>query len=52
MTYEAPTLFCDILRQAHTLVAGQTGSGKSVMLNGIITAALKQGGNKMILVDN
>lgn len=51
MTYEAPTLFCDILRQAHTLVAGQTGSGKSVMLNGIITTALKQGGNKMIFVD-
>lgn len=51
MTYEAPTLFCDILRQAHTLIAGQTGSGKSVMLNGIITTALKQGGNKMIFVD-
>lgn len=49
--YTAPTLFCDILRQAHTLVAGQTGSGKSVVLNGLITTALKQGGNELILVD-
>ena len=50
-TYEAPALFCDILRQSHTLIAGQTGSGKSVMLNGIITTALKQGGNKYIFCD-
>lgn len=50
-TYQAPTLFCDILQQSHTLIAGQTGSGKSVMLNGIITTALKYGGNKFIFCD-
>ena len=49
--YEAPTLFMDILKQAHTLIAGQTGSGKSVMLNGILTTACKQGNNLMILID-
>ena len=49
--YTAPSLFLDVLRQSHTLVAGQTGSGKSVFLNGLITTALKQGGNKLIFVD-
>ena len=51
MTYEVPTLYADILRQSHTLIAGQTGSGKSVMLNGILTTACKQGNNGLILVD-
>lgn len=50
-TYTAPLLFCDVLRQAHTLIAGQTGSGKSVFLNGLITTALKQGGNRYIFID-
>ena len=50
-TYQAPTLYLDVLRQAHTLVAGQTGSGKSVFLNGLIVTALKQGEGKMIFVD-
>lgn len=50
-TFEAPTLFVDILQQSHTLIAGQTGSGKSVMLNGILTTACKQGNNWFILVD-
>ena len=49
--YQAPSLFLDVLRQAHTLVAGQTGSGKSVFLNGLITTAMKQGGNSYVFVD-
>ena len=49
--YQAPSLYLDVLRQAHTLVAGQTGSGKSVLLNGLITTAMKQGGNQYIFVD-
>ena len=51
MTYQVPTLYLDILSQAHTLIAGQTGSGKSVMLNGILTTACKQGNNGFILID-
>ena len=47
----APTLYIDILKQAHTLIAGQTGSGKSVMLNGILTTACKFGNYAMILID-
>ena len=50
-TFEAPTLYVDILNQAHTLIAGQTGSGKSVMLNGILTTACKYGNYGFILVD-
>lgn len=50
-TYTAPILFCDILRQSHTVIAGQTGSGKSVMLDGILTTACKQGNNRLILID-
>ena len=49
--YEYPTLFGDICKQSHTLIAGQTGSGKSVMLNGIITTALKLGGSEYIFID-
>ena len=51
MTHQVPTLYLDILSQAHTLIAGQTGSGKSVMLNGIMTTACKQGNNGFILID-
>ena len=36
----APRLYLDILRQPHTLIAGTTGSGKSVLMNGIIYTAL------------
>lgn len=50
-TYTVPVLFDDILHQAHTLIAGQTGSGKSVMLNGILTTACKYGNYGLILVD-
>lgn len=35
-------LYADMLRQPHLLVAGATGSGKSVVINGIICTALYQ----------
>lgn len=34
-------LFEDMLKQSHLLIAGATGSGKSVLENGLITTALK-----------
>lgn len=33
-------LYADMLEQTHLLIAGATGSGKSVVINGIINAAL------------
>lgn len=35
-----PAIFADMLRQPHLLIAGATGSGKSVVINGIMTTAL------------
>ena len=49
--YTIPTLYGDVLKQAHTLVAGQTGSGKSVFLNGVLTTACKKGDIAFILID-
>lgn len=45
VTYTTPEgtyqrIYADILDQSHTLIAGQTGSGKSVIINGIVQAAL------------
>lgn len=37
---EVYSIFCDMAEQPHLLVAGATGSGKSVVVNGIITTLL------------
>lgn len=39
-TGEYSTLFRDMMEQPHLLIAGATGSGKSVVVNGIMTTAL------------
>ena len=46
-------LFLDMLNQPHLLVAGTTGSGKSVVINGVIHAALYQSpaAYRFILID-
>lgn len=62
VTYTTPTgstynFFTDVLKQNHTLVAGATGSGKSVVINGLIATILYRlpgnsvGRATMILVD-
>ena len=62
VTYTTPTgqtytLFSDILKQPHTLIAGATGSGKSVVMNGLIDTIMYRlpfdqvGGAQMILID-
>ena len=51
-------LFVDALKQHHLLIAGTTGSGKSVIENGLIDTVLKRlpidktGGAEMILIDS
>lgn len=57
-TYHTPTgstsrLFIDCLNQSHLLIAGATGSGKSVFENGLITAALydSPARKRFILID-
>ena len=45
VTYTSPSgaiypIFEDMLKQTHLLVAGASGSGKSVLVNGIISTAL------------
>lgn len=61
MTYTTPggevyTLFSDALRQPHLLIAGATGSGKSVIINDLIYTALHRlpsgdHGAQFILID-
>lgn len=58
MTYTTPggnihKLYADILKQPHTLIAGATGSGKSVLLNGLIATALYKAPSEcqFILID-
>ena len=47
------TLYADMLKQPHLLVAGATGSGKSVVVNGIIYTALYEAPDavQLILID-
>lgn len=60
--YTAPTgktwnLFTDMLAQPHLLIAGATGSGKSVVINGLIDTLMYRlpfdmdGGAQLILID-
>ena len=56
--YRAPggqyyELYADMLRQTHLLIAGATGSGKSVVINGMICTAILQGPDQasFILID-
>ena len=62
VTYTSPsgmveTLFLDVLNQPHTLIAGCQGSGKSVVINGLIDTLMyrlpfdQSGGAQMILID-
>lgn len=54
---EISTLYADMAAQPHLLVAGATGSGKSVVVNGIVHALLfrtscdVEGGARFILID-
>lgn len=50
---DALNLYTDILKQPHTLIAGTTGSGKSVVINGIIYTALYKAPTqaRFILID-
>lgn len=58
-TYRTPggetlQLYLDILRQPHTLIAGASGSGKSVAINGIISALVKSSSpakSQLVLID-
>lgn len=47
------TLYMDMMRQHHLLIAGETGSGKSVIVNGIIYTCLLHTPDKagLILID-
>ena len=49
----ASTICLDMLKQPHLLIAGSTGSGKSVLINSLIYTALYQSPNrcKFILID-
>ena len=47
-----PGLYFDLIKQNHMLIAGCTGSGKSVVINGMISAIRAlQPGSKLILID-
>ena len=45
-TGTVPRLCLDILKQPHTLIAGATGSGKSVLINSLVYTALFDSPNK------
>ena len=43
MEFNVPTLYSDMLASPHILIAGSTGCGKSVTLNGLIYTAMLEG---------
>lgn len=43
MEFNVPTLYSDMLTSPHILIAGSTGCGKSVTLNGLIYTAMLEG---------
>lgn len=49
-TDSVPTSYIEILDSPHVLIAGATGSGKSVLLNGLIATAAMQKG-QFIMID-
>ena len=50
MKFKSYDLFFQILKENHVLIAGATGSGKSVLLNNLIYTSLLQG-DQLILID-
>lgn len=49
-----PSLYLDMIRQPHLLIAGATGSGKSVVINGMISTIAKTmtpGHARLVLID-
>lgn len=52
-TMQYYSLYADMLRQTHLLIAGATGSGKSVVINGIVTTSLQYSPEQVqyILID-
>jgi len=44
-------LFADMLKQPHLLIAGATGSGKSVIVNDLIYTAMIDGQSRFVLID-
>lgn len=52
-TRQIPILYDDILKQPHTLIAGSTGSGKSVLINGLIYDCIFDSPNQkqLVLID-
>jgi len=52
-TRDIPLLYDDILKQPHTLIAGSTGSGKSVLINGLIYDCIFDSPNQkqLVLID-
>lgn len=52
-TMQYYSLYADMLKQTHLLIAGATGSGKSVVINGIVTTSLQYSPEQVqyILID-
>lgn len=50
-TFEVPALCVDVLKQNHALIAGSTGSGKSVFLDSLIFTAIADGNKALVLID-